>query len=524
VSAVTDIGRPWDPIAPDHLPGRRPGRLRRFASRPRSWLGGRSLRNRMVLLVGVAVTAAVALVAVIALTATRIFLFRSIDGQLLGQARAMAGAEGRRDLGDSQPGNPYNEQYLDSTGTFHFTPPSPNGTASAALPVDAGDRAVAAGTSEYHFHSVTVGGVHLRVVTVELQRPLQVVVNDVPYGPLVNTLQVGRPLNDVDSTLRELALLLGLVGALGVGGSVLLGRLVARAALKPVDAAVDAAERVARTQDLSALIPVHGTDEIARLAQSLNSMLRALEASRVRQRQLVDDASHELRTPLTSLRTNIELLLRAEANPARSLPPADRAALLADVGAQMQEMTGLVSELVALARDDGKPEEVVRVDLAEVVRSASDRVRLRAKDVTITVFAVPSPVDGRPNVLERAVTNLLDNAVKFSPPGGEVRVAVAGGEVAVADEGPGIDEADRLHVFDRFYRATSARGLPGSGLGLAIVADAAAQHGGSVRADAAPSGGALMHFAVPPAAGADPPRGGQPQLHPAGRDTAGPFG
>jgi two-component system sensor histidine kinase MprB len=266
-----------------------------------------------------------------------------------------------------------------------------------------------------------------------------------------------------------------------------------------VHAAAAAAEEVARTQDLSALIPVTGSDEIARLANSLNSMLRALEASRARQRELVDDAGHELRTPLTSLRTNIELLLRAEATADRALPADDRDALLRDVDAQIRELSGLVSELVELARDEAPTEEVEHVDLTEIVHVAADRVRRRAKaaDVQIVVTAVPAPVDGRPHMLERAVTNLLDNAVKFSPPQGRVHVSVSPGEVVVTDEGPGIAPADRSRVFNRFYRATSARGLPGSGLGLAIVADAAAVHGGQVRAEEGPGGGALLRLSLP---------------------------
>jgi two-component system sensor histidine kinase MprB len=322
------------------------------------------------------------------------------------------------------------------------------------------------------------------------------------------------------------------VGSVGVVGSALAGRIVARAALKPVDAAAAAAEEVARTQDLSALIPVTGSDEITRLAESLNSMLRALEASRARQRQLVDDASHELRTPLTSLRTNVELLLRAEANPHRPLPAADRQALLRDVDAQMRELSGLVSELVELARDEVPTEEVDRLDLAEIVLAAAERARRRAngKGIRIEVDAAHCAVDGRASMLERAITNLLDNAVKFSPPTSVVRVRCADGEVIVADDGPGIAVEDRAQIFDRFYRATSARGLPGSGLGLAIVADAVQTHGGSVTVEASPSGGALLRMRLPTAAPGEStdspwsrPPGPQPPAGPVGSGSPPPF-
>ncbi|WP_239375482.1 HAMP domain-containing sensor histidine kinase [Frankia sp. Cj5] len=457
---------------------------------PRLSLVHLPLRNRMALLIGLAVTATVAVVAGVALGATGIVLGRSIDHQLIQQAYTAA-----QTIKPKEWGPEWDQGLI----VFNFGLPaqviSTDGTPTAPdnqvvmLPVNSADIAVAHGVVGQQLRTVTVGGGRYRVATVPIRIP------SVGLG----ALQLARDMSDVDQTLRDLGLVLLGVGVVGVAGSVLLGRLIARASLKPVDAAAAAAEEVARTQDLSALIPVTGSDEIARLANSLNSMLRALEASRARQRELVDDASHELRTPLTSLRTNIELLLRAEANPARALPAADRDALLRDVDAQIRELSGLVSELVELARDEAPAEDVEPADLTEIVHVAADRVRRRAKakDVQIVVTAVPSPVDGRPHMLERAVTNLLDNAVKFSPAQGRVHVTVAPGEVVVTDEGPGIAPEDRSRVFNRFYRATSARGLPGSGLGLAIVADAAAAHGGWVRAEEGPAGGALLRLSLP---------------------------
>ncbi|WP_242605718.1 HAMP domain-containing sensor histidine kinase [Frankia sp. Cppng1_Ct_nod] len=441
----------------------------------------------MALLIGVAVTATVAVVAGVALASTGIVLNNSIDDQLIQQAGVAAStikpdfrAGGR--LTGSNFGLPAQVIFADGdTATWQ--------NQVVVLPVTPTDEAVAQGMADQQLRTVTIDGQRYRVATVPIRFP----------GGTLGALQLARDMSDVDQTLRDLGLILLAVGVAGVAGSVLLGRLIARASLKPLDAAAAAAEEVARTQDLSALIPVTGTDEIARLAGSLNSMLRALEASRVRQRQLVDDASHELRTPLTSLRTNIELLLRAEANPQRALPAEDRDALLRDVDAQIRELSGLVSELVELARDEAPTEDVERVDLTEIVHAAAARVRRRAKakDVQIVVTAAPSPVDGRPHMLERAVTNLLDNAVKFSPSQGQVEVSVSVGEVLVTDEGPGIAPEDRPQVFNRFYRAASARGLPGSGLGLAIVADAAAVHGGSVRAEEGPRGGGRLRLSLP---------------------------
>ncbi len=455
-------------------------------------MGRLTLRARLALLVGMAVAAAVAVVAGVSLGATSIVLNQAIDDQLIEQAEASADTIQTNSLGLGLGLQAFSfgleGQFLDAGGN-----PLQNAVSSwnsVRIPVDAADAEVARRERTQNLRTITVDGQSYRLVTVPLQRPAS-----------GGALQLARPTTDVDRTLRDLGLVLLVVGVVGVVGSALAGRIVARAALKPVDAAAAAAEEVARTQDLSALIPVTGADEITRLAESLNSMLRALEASRARQRQLVDDASHELRTPLTSLRTNIELLLRAEANPHRALPAADRAALLRDVDAQMRELSGLVSELVELARDEVPTEDVERLDLAEIVAAAAERVRRRAtgKGIRIEVDAASSPVDGRANMLERAVTNLLDNAVKFSPPASVVRVRTRDGEVTVADDGPGIAPQERAQVFDRFYRATSARGLPGSGLGLAIVADAVQTHGGTVVAEGSPSGGALLRMRLPPA-------------------------
>jgi 4-alpha-glucanotransferase len=478
-----------------------------------SVLGRFSLRNRMALLVGAAVTATVAVVAGVALATTGIVLNNSIDDQLLDQAVAAASTvRVDRVANDLQTfslesfsfGLP--AQLVDADGGVYSARFSPVGP----LPTDDGDIAVARGATGSRLRSIELGGVNYRMATVAVGQELRFV-----HGREL-ALQLARPMSDVEATLRELGLVLLAVGLGGIVGSALLGRLVARAALKPVDAVAAAAEGVAHTQNLSALIPVTGSDEIARLAASLNSMLRTLEASRARQRQLVDDASHELRTPLTSLRTNIELLIRAEANPHRLLPAADRTALLRDVDAQIRELSGLVTELVELARDEVVAEDTERLDLAEVVRAAVERARRRAnaKGVCIEVGAEPSAVDGRPQALERAVTNLLDNAVKFTPESSTVRVWTAHGEVVVTDEGPGIAPEDAAQVFLRFYRAAGARGLPGSGLGLAIVAEAVADHGGTVEASSAPGGGALLRMRLPLAAADDADEAVQADLPP----------
>jgi two-component system sensor histidine kinase MprB len=230
-------------------------------------------------------------------------------------------------------------------------------------------------------------------------------------------------------------------------------------------------------------------DELGRLAVAFNTMLAALEESVEAQRRLVSDASHELRTPLTSLRTNVEILGRADA-----LPEDERRQLLDDVDAELDELSRLIADVVDLARN-GEPqrvEEDVRLDL--LVADAVERARRRAPDVVFEASLDETVVHGSRERLHRAVSNLLDNAVKWSVADGIVEVRVADGAVSVRDHGPGIDEEDLPHVFDRFYRAPSARSFPGSGLGLAIVRQVAESHGGGVSAARADGGGTLVRL------------------------------
>ena len=304
-------------------------------------------------------------------------------------------------------------------------------------------------------------------------------------------IQVAQPLTDVNHTLDRVTLLLVLIAAFGIGIAVALGLVVSGAALAPVRRLTEASEKVAATRDLSERIDADGRDELSRLARSFNSMLGALEESTRSQRQLVADASHELRTPLTSLRTNIEVLATE-----RTLPPGERQRLLSDVVEQLGEMTTLISELIELAREEQSPEaqEDVRLDL--VAADAVERTRRNRPGIEFKTDLNESLVQGVPRTIERAVANLLDNAAKWSPAGGEVEVGVRDGELTVRDHGPGIAPDDLPYVFDRFYRASSARGLPGSGLGLAIVRQVAQAHGGTVVAEQAEGGGTLMRMSL----------------------------
>jgi two-component system sensor histidine kinase MprB len=307
-------------------------------------------------------------------------------------------------------------------------------------------------------------------------------------------LVIAQSLAPQDRVLERLGIVMLLFGGAGVITAGLAGWAVARNGLRPVRRLTAAVEDIARTEQLTPIV-VEGNDEVARLSSAFNSMLAALAASRDRQRQLVADAGHELRTPLTSLRTNLDLLAQADA--AGGMPPEARAELLDDVRAQIAELTTLIGDLVELARDEPLTHVVEQVDLATVVDHAVARVRRRAPAVEFVTDTDPWWVVGEPAALERAVTNLLDNASKWSPPGGTVRTRLFGGVLTVTDDGPGIADEDLPHIFDRFYRSRESRAMPGSGLGLSIVRQVAERHSGSVVATRSPEGGACLTLRLP---------------------------
>ncbi len=355
-------------------------------------------------------------------------------------------------------------------------------TKGSRLPVTAATRAVAAGRRGTFFSEATVAGTPVRILT--------------ERAPEGGVWQVALPLTDVDSTLTHLKLVLALVCLGGIALAAVLGLLVSRTALIPVRRLTGAAERVARTQDLGHRIQAGEDDELGRLAGSFNTMLAALERSRLAQRQLVSDASHELRTPLTSVQANLDALAMGE-----ELPAGERAPVLAAAQAQLRELTVLVGDLVDLSKTEVEEIEVedVRLDLA--VAGALTRARLHAPECRIVLDAEPCLVRAAPARLERAIANLLDNACKWNPPapaGGPVEVRVCDGAIEVRDHGPGIASDDLPRVFDRFYRAPTARGRPGSGLGLAIVRQVAEAHGGAVHAANDPGGGARLTLELPP--------------------------
>jgi two-component system, OmpR family, sensor histidine kinase MprB len=310
-------------------------------------------------------------------------------------------------------------------------------------------------------------------------------------------LQVARSLGEVNRTLHRTTIFLILIAAGGIAIAGGLGLVVSQAALAPVRRLTRATEKVAETRDLSERIEANGEDELSRLAASFNTMLAALEESDRAKRQLVSDASHELRTPLTSLRTNIEVLARD-----RNMADDEREKLLNDVVSQLSEMTALVTELVELARGETQPQQAEDVRLDLLVEEVVARAQRDFPQVEFVSDLEPTELHGVPNTIARAVSNLLDNAAKWSPPGGKVEVTVRDGQVIVRDHGPGIEDDDLPYVFDRFYRAPAARKLPGSGLGLAIVKQVAEAHGGRVDAERAEGGGTRMRLRLADSNGA----------------------
>jgi len=347
----------------------------------------------------------------------------------------------------------------------------------AGLPVNSRDLAIAATGRGKQLRTVESDGKTWRVETVGISQG--------------GAVQIARDYGETERILSTLRIWLSLIVAIASAVSAFAGWLIARRSTRPLLQLTNAAEEVATTGRLDVPVPSAGKDEPGRLARSFATMLSALRQSREQQQQLVQDAGHELRTPLTSLRTNVETLQRYP-----NLSDETRATILADLQSETRELGALVDELVQLATDtwDDEPEESVAVD--QIVERVAERTRRRTGRV-IAVDAQPFELLGRPRELTRAIGNLVDNAAKFSDAPSAVEVIVRPGSVQVRDHGPGVSLIDQPHVFDRFYRSADARSKPGSGLGLAIVDQIARNHGGSVRVENAPDGGAIFTISLP---------------------------
>jgi two-component system sensor histidine kinase MprB len=419
-----------------------------------------SLRLRLTLVAAVVVAVVVASASVTTYFVMRHELYSQVDSQLAQHA---------------QDRNAVFRGFSEFSGDY-ITLVNPQGgyAAGTFLPIDAQVRTVAAGHHGELFRSRTVQGLHIRQIVVPLDGG----------GAFI----ISRVVN-IDHDLRRLRLILLLVSLGGVGIAALAGALVSRATLAPVLRLTAAAERIARTRDPSERVPEGGHGELSRLGASFNTMLAALDDAIETQRRFVADASHELRTPLTSIQTNIDVLKQQD-----RLSPEARGRLYADLQREAHEMRDLIGGLLELARNEQAAGERTNVQLDELVESSVERARARFPHVTFDASLEPAQIEGVRDRLERAVWNLLENAGKWSAPGGTVDVSLQGGELRVRDHGPGIAAQDREHVFDRFYRATDARSLPGSGLGLAIVREVADAHGGTVVAEEAPGGGALLRL------------------------------
>ncbi|HEY6522468.1 MAG TPA: HAMP domain-containing sensor histidine kinase [Solirubrobacteraceae bacterium] len=364
---------------------------------------------------------------------------------------------------------------------------SPSGSVCLAtgettkLPVDGAVKALARSGSGRYFTDVTLGSNHLRVLVHGAGK----------YG----AVQVALPLTQVDDALSHQLLLLAIIAAAGIALAALLGLLVARTALAPIARFTRQTETIAANPDRldSERVDVTGGGELARLAQTFNNTLDALERSVQSQRNLVADASHELRTPIATIRANLQLMRDEEL-----LSATDREALRHDVIEELDELTALVGDVVELARGAKLGSEPAEVRVDQIVSAAVERTCRRAPQLTVLASLEPTLVHGEGDRIARAVTNLLDNAAKYGQSGGTVEVTLAAGTLTVRDHGPGFHEEDLPFVFDRFHRARDARSQPGSGLGLAIVRQAAEAHGGFVRAANAPGGGAVLEIGFGP--------------------------
>jgi two-component system sensor histidine kinase MprB len=413
-------------------------------------------------------------------------LYSDIDNQLQSRAETLiASGSLAADPGKAIEGTAYSDvnAMLVNPGRTIYTANQPG----QRLPVGAQEKAVIRG--ELFLSRRTASG--QRVLAVHL--------------PNNATLLISKSLASTEAVMTKLRWVLLVVGGVGVAVAAVAGGMVTRAGLRPVGRLTEATERVARTDDLRP-IPVYGSDELARLTETFNSMLQALAESRERQARLVADAGHELKTPLTSLRTNAELLMASTEPGAPQIPEQEMADLRADVLAQIAELSTLVGDLVDLTRDDRREAVHEQVDMSEVVDRSMERVRRRRNDIEFDIETIPWQVFGDAAGLSRAVLNLLDNAAKWSPSGGRVGLRMTQTdsshvELVVSDQGPGIPPDERPLVFERFFRSATARAMPGSGLGLAIVKQVIVKHGGTLSIeDTTPGGeppGTSIHVVLP---------------------------
>jgi signal transduction histidine kinase len=417
-----------------------------------------SLRTRVAIAVGAVVFCALAIVAAVVYPAVGANLRGQNDKSLVQVAKEAptiaAKLKQAHTVGQLVPfGNTQLQILPDATA----------GPTNGFVGITDHDVQVADGKDNPYFHDEAYGKIVYRIYSTQF-----------PGSPGV-LVRVARPVSDAASTQTALAWLLAALVPAGAIGAAVMARLAAGRVLRPVGRLTETVERIRATGDLSAPIETPGQDEISRLGQAFAAMTAALEESVGAQRRLVADASHELRTPLTSLTTNLELLAEQPDDPNA---PALVAAALAEAG----ELRVLINDLVELARDGRASFHIEDVRLDLVAERVAARAADRAPGLRYELDCRPTLVRGDPDALERAIGNLVDNALKWSPPDGRIRISAADGTVEVSDDGPGIPADDLPYIFDRFYRSAKARALPGSGLGLAIVRRIADMHDGTVEA------------------------------------------
>ncbi|HEU5034719.1 MAG TPA: ATP-binding protein [Mycobacteriales bacterium] len=451
------------------------------------------LRTRLTTAAALSATLAIIAVIGVAYIAVRHELRGQIDQQLRRQIH---------ELHVDSSFNPFN-----GTGSFTLNPGAgeiggyaavltTNGqraNGSDLLPMSRRDLRIARNGKGTLLRDTHFQGRHVRMITAALTLVLNG--QTVPVA-----VQIALPLGEVDEQLHTLAAAFVVLAVAGLALTVFASWGAVRRVIRPVQQLTETAEEIAATRDLTVRIASESNDELGRLATSFNTMLDALERSLAAQRQLVTDASHELRTPLASLRTNVEVL-----NDVDRLSPQQRTAVLDGIITQLDELTGLVADVVELARGESPPSDHDDVALDELVSRAVERARRHWPNLTFRLHTEPVLVRGVASRLDRAVANMLDNAGKFSPPNGTIELRLtADGAVTVSDEGPGVPDAALPHVFDRFFRADEARALPGSGLGLAIVQQIAEGHRGSISLSNRPGGGAVATLRLPPLAPPEP--------------------
>jgi signal transduction histidine kinase len=420
-----------------------------------------SLRSRVAVAVGAVVFAALAVVAAVVFLAVGANLHAQNDESLVQVASEAPTIAARlKESGGLGQLVPFGDTQLQ---LLPDVTAGPGGPANEFVGITGHDVQVADGNDKPYFQDETYAGIDYRIYTTQF-----------PGNP-GTLVRVARPASDATSTQAALGWLLAVLVPAGASGAAVVARLAARQVLRPVGLLTETVERIRATGDLSAQIQTPGRDEISRLGQAFAAMTAALDESVGAQRRLVADASHELRTPLTSLTTNLELLAEQPDDP--RAPDLAAAAL-----SEAASLRVLINDLVELARDGRASFHVEDVRLDLVAERVAARAANRAPGLRYELDCRPTLVRGDPDALERAIGNLVDNALKWSPPDGRIRISAAGGRVEVSDDGPGIPADDLPYIFDRFYRSAQARALPGSGLGLAIVRRIADIHDGTVEA------------------------------------------